>query len=96
MAINTITAGLWDILLQQLKERGLSIMILFAGMIYFGWRNDTTMNLIMSENKALKDENKELRTQFYGQLAKNQTAILEEIKEIKWEYSNKKKGAQYE
>ena len=58
---NIFITSILDVILNEVKNRGLSILLLFGGLIYFGYIAHQNSDFFYNENISLKEENKELR-----------------------------------
>lgn len=88
-----MNTGIIDLILKELKDKGLTVLLLVAGLSYFGWKERENSLLIIQENKALKEENKELRSAFYGKIIDNQNAIINTNVEILLHLKMQKNGS---
>ena len=75
--IEQLSDGLGSALVEQIKSRGLVIMLLLLGLVALVYRDNDSREYIVEENRVLKAENKELRMQFAGQILDNQRKMLE-------------------
>lgn len=72
-----LSDGLGSALVEQIKSKGLIIMLLLLGFVALVYRDNDSREYIVEENRVLKAENKELRMQFAGQILDNQRKMLE-------------------
>lgn len=82
MGFEKIIDDLSTVLAEQLRTRGLSIILLTMMTAFFGWQTFNAQDERKAENDALKAENKELRQEFYGKIVENQQTLLSNQKDL--------------
>jgi len=89
MSISSVYTGLADLLVQQLREKGLTLLILTIFSIWMAYKYNQNELAIIKENERLKEENKELRIEYSLNNSREHQEIININKEILMYVKNK-------
>lgn len=81
--LEQLSDGLGSALVEQIKSKGLVILILFLGLIALIFRTNDDRSYLMEDVRNTKAENKELQRERNGEIIAKLNLILEGQREMK-------------